>query len=243
VKVTISSTWLRQPWSMPVWDMAYDYLVRAGSGDEKAKKELLNITLAGKAGNELIVGIKRNFDAVAKLILKGLPKPSEFVRSRARKSPLLPGARGTTPQMTATVKRQQEQIRKQREQIAAQKRESIVRAQKGKLMSQAQQRVAALKTAHDVELAQIEDQLAAVEKMLENRNIADDMRRQLEAQADGYEALIEKLKLPDAVNASEPATETSEAMAAEQVEAEQDDAATAYSSGVPGDVEFADAGT
>ncbi len=182
------------------------------------------------------MGIKRNFDAVAKLILKGLPKPSQFVVSRRRASPLLPGGRGASSAQAATIKKQQAQI-------ASLKRTSIERAQKGKLMSQARQRVAALKTAHDVELAQVEDQLAAVEKMLENRTIADDMRSQLEAQAEGYEALIEKLKLPDAVNASEPATETSEAMAAEQVEAEQDDAAAAYPSGVPGDVEFADAGT
>lgn len=243
MKVTISATWLRQPWSMPVWDSAYSYITRAGSGDEKAKQELGNIKLAAQAGNAQAVAVQRNFDAVAKLILKGLPKPSQFVASRRRASPLLPGGRGAGGAQAATIKKQQAQLAKQREQLAAQKRESVVRAQKGKLMSQARQRVAALKTAHDVELAQIEDQLAAVEKMLENRSIADDMRSQLEAQAEGYEALIEKLKLPDAVNASEPATETSEAMAAEQVEAEQDDAAEAYPSGVPGDVEFADAGT
>lgn len=240
MKVTISATWLRQPWSMPVWDSAYSYITRAGSGDEKAKQELGNIKLAAQAGNTQAAAVQRNFDAVAKLILKGLPKPSEFVRSRARKSPLLPGGGGA---QAATVKRQQEQIRKQREQIASLQRTSIERAQKGKLMSQARQRVAALKTAHETELQRYEDQLAAVEKMLERRDLADEMRKKLEEQAAGYEALIEKLQQPAPVRATEPATETSEAMATEQVEAEQDDAAGAYPSGVPGDVEFADAGT
>lgn len=233
MRVTISATWLRQPWAMPVWDMAYDFIVRAGSADVKAKQQLDGIKLAAQAGNVQAAAVQRNFDAVAKLILKGLPKPSEFVRSRQRQSPLLPGTqRGKTQAQTAlaaTVKKQQAQLQKQKALLAAQKRESIVRAQKGRLMSQAQAAV-----------ARVEDQLAAVETVLQQRDLADEMRTKLEAQAAEYEAEIERLQAPVAVRESET---TSEPMAAEQVEAEQDDSAQAYPSGAPGDVEFADAGT
>jgi vacuolar-type H+-ATPase subunit I/STV1 len=171
----------------------------------------------------------------------GLPTPSEFIRSRLRQSPLLPGARGAAP-LAATAKKQQALITKQRAQIDSLKRTSIERAQKGKLISQAQRRVADLKSTQEAELQRYEDQLAAVEKMLERRDMADEMRKKLEEQAAEYEAQIDKLQQPAAAVAAETRT-TSEPMAAEQVEAEQDDAASAYPSGAPGDVEFAEAGT
>lgn len=235
MKVTISATWLRLPWSMPTWDAAYAWLVKAGKADLDALKEIGSIKVAAKAGHPQAVQVKRCFDVVAQLVAKGLPKPSVFVAQHRRKSPLLPGGgarTATTAQQAALLKRQQEQIK-------ALKRQQIERAQKERLHKQVQARFAAEKAAHEAELQQYEDKLAMTEKVLERRDLADEMRAKLEAQAEQYEAVIEKLKTPAA--AGEPAT-VSEAAAAEQPEAQQDDAAEAYPSGAPGDVEFNDAG-
>ena len=254
MKVTISATWARQPWAMAVWDQAYSYIVRAGGGDAKAKQELENIKLAAAAGNVLGVAVQRNFDAVAQLILKGLPKPSTFVASRRRRSPLLPGGAGqpqtreraaAAAQAAAKLKQGQDVMRRtvtqQQQQLARQRA-----GEQARMVAQAKARsAAALRVeARRAEQEGYENELAMRRQQLERRDLDDEVRAKLTAQAEQYEALIDKLATPGAVAtaATEP-SETSEAMAAEQVEAEQDDAAEAYPSGVPGDVEFADAGT
>jgi hypothetical protein len=206
--------------------------VKAGAGDEAAVKQIEGIKAAAAAGHTQWQQIKRNFDAVAKLVLAGKPKPSVFVPQARRASPLLPGGqarRGAPTNQAALIKKQAEQIR-------ALKLAQIERAKKGALTAQTKARFEGLKAAHEVELQQYEDNLAAVQKALENRDIADDMRKKLEEQAEQYEALIEKMKTPTAAN------EPVDVVTPEGAEALADDAAEAYPSGAPGDTEFNDGG-
>lgn len=228
MKVTISATWLRMPWPMPIWDAAYVWLVKAGAGEARALKEIENIKLAAQSGNAMAVQVKRHFDAVAKLVSAGLPKPSTFVAQRRRKSPLLPGGGGPT-----------NVARKQQAELAALKRQQLERAKKEKTKKAVQARFAAEKAQHEAELVSAENELEMLRKQLERRDLADEIRGKLEAQAERYEAIIDKLGTPAA---AAEATTVSEAAAAERPEAEQDDSAGAYPSGVPGDTEFNDAG-
>lgn len=230
MKVKISATWLRLPWQMPVWDTAYGWLVKAGAGEARAKQEIENIKLAAQAGQPQAVRVKANFDAVALLVLKGLPKPSVFVAQRRRQSPLVPGsgARGVPAARGAAA------------QLAAMKRQQIERAQKERAHKQVQARFAEEKAKAEAEAQGYEAELEMLHRQLERRDLADEVRAKLEAQAERYEALIEKIKTPEA---ADEATSTSEAMAAEQPEATRDDAAEAIDSGASGDVEFNNAGT
>lgn len=244
MKVTLSATWLRQPWPMTVWDMAYSYIVKAGTGDEKAKKELENIKVAAQAGNAQAIPVQRNFDAVAQLILKGLPKPSEFVRSRRRASPLLPGGVVQTraqaaqaAQAAAKLKQSKDVMRRtvtqQTQQLARQRAAEQARmARSATARGAAEARINVRRTEQE----RYQDELDTVRKQLENRDIADDKRKALEDLANQYEALLEKTAIPEA--AKEPIN----AVTPEGSEALADDAAEAYPSGAPGDVEFNDGG-
>lgn len=242
MKITIPARFMAAQWDYPTWDAAYNIINRAAAGEKHSIKFLDDLKLGAAAGNGHAVRVKAGFDAAAGLVTKGLPKPSVFVAQHRRRSPLLPGAPGTPPATRPPVAdgRAAALARKQAEEIKALKRQQLERAKKEQQRRQVQARFAAEKAAHEDEIARTKEQLAAVQKVLERRDIADEMRAQLEAQAEGYEALIDKLQTPGA--AAEPAT-TSEAMAAEQPEAAQDDAAEAYPSGAPGDVEFNNAGT
>lgn len=234
MKVHISSIWLRDPWTMNVWDEAYDWLVAAGAGTERAVKAIADIKLAARAGHPQAVRVKQHFDAVALLVAKGLPRPSAFVAQRRRRSPLLPGGAARPTGAQAAL------VRKQAEEIKRLKAAQIERAKHERLHRQAQAKVAAVKAEAEVEVARIEDQLAAVQKVLEQRTIDDAMRKQLEAQAEQYEAQIEALKRPAGEAAGKGAL--TEATVAEAQEAQQDDSAAAYPSAAPGDTEFNDAG-
>lgn len=252
MKVTISATWLRFPWTMPIWDTAYAWLVKAGAGSEPAVKQIEAIKLAAQAGNPVVVKVKQHFDAVAKLVSAGLPKPSVFVAQHRRRSPLLPGGgqssrwQGLAEQrktMLEATKRTQEQaaarqaITQQAQQLARQRAAERARmAREAKARSAAAARVEARRQEREGYEAELE----MLRKQLERRDLADEIRARLEAQAAHYEALIEKLQTPGTAG---EATTTSEAMAAEQPEAVQDDAAEAYPSGASGDVEFNDGGT
>jgi len=245
MKVTISATWLRLPWQMQQWDQAYDYVIKAGGGDHASRVGLGHIKYAAQANNPAAKAVKANFDAVAKLVTAGLPKPSVFVAQQRRKSPLLPGApgapgtpaRGAAPvaepaairKLAATVKQQQRQLEQQRKGFAAKQR------------SQAQARAAAAKrvAARRAEQEQYETELEMLRTQLERRDLADEIRAKLEAQAEHYEGLIEALKRPAG---EAEGTAVTEGTAAEQPEAERDDVAEAMDSGAPGDVEFSNAG-
>lgn len=234
MKVKISATWLRLPWTTQTWDQAYQWLHRAAAEEPEAKRELAAVKLAAQAGHPQAAQVKTNLDAVALLVQRGLPKPSVFAAQRrgARRSPLVPGGgRGASPQ-AAVIKRQQDEIRRLK---AAQ----IERVRRTQLHQQAQQRIAAAKAEGASAAQALEAEVEMLRRQLERRDLADDVRAQLEAQAERYEAMIDKLQTPGAV--TEAAT-TSEAMAAEQPEAERDDAAEAVDSGAPGDVEFSNAG-
>jgi len=230
-KVTLSATWLR-PWSMDVWDKAYDVLVRAGAGDLTATKEVASIRLAALGGHPQGTQIKTNFDAVAQLVAKGLAKPSQFTRTHRRSSPLLPSG-AQTPQRLAAAKKVEE-LRKRKAAMSKQ----VEEAKKRQLMVQARQRLDFEKQRADAERRSYEAELNMLRHQLERRDIADDIRERLQAQAEQYEARIEALERPTPTTSTEPmAPVTPEVM-----EAEADDAADAYSSGAPGDVEFTDAG-
>ncbi len=244
LRVQINARWLARSWTMPTWDAAYALLESAGKGDKEAKKEIDAIKLAAHGGNADAQAAKVNLDAVSKLIIKGLPKPSTFTASRRRGSPLVPGSGGgaqaQAQRLAATVRKQQEQLRKQQEQLKTIKQQQLERAKRGKLMSQAQQRVAAIKSQAQKDKEALEAELDMVERKLERRDIADDMRKQLEAQAERYEAMIEEIERQKA--GAPAAAAVTEATIAERQEAEQDDAAAAYPSAATGDVEFNDAG-
>lgn len=236
MKIRIPARFLSPTWDMPTWDAAYNIILRAGKGEEMSVKFLADLKTGATAGNVHAVRVKTAFDAAAKLVSANLPKPSTFVAQQRRRSPLLPGGRpagrGAAQPLAATVK-------KQAQQLAEMKRQQLERARRGKLMGQAQQRMDQERAAHDVEMANAEAALDMLHRQLERRELADEVRAKLEDQAEHYEAIIEKLKTP---SASGEAATTSEAMAAEQPEAEQDDSSGAYPSGVPGDVEFSNAG-
>lgn len=226
LRVNLEGKWLAASWPMTTWDAAYALLERAGMGDAAAKKELDSIKIAAHGGHPQAVAAKRNFDAVSKLIIKGLPRPSAFVASQAKR-------KAKAQQQTATIRKQQEQIKEM-------KRAQLERARRESLQKKASLRIQQEQEKADVEIEAIQAERDLLRRQLERRELADDVRAQLEAQAEKYEAVIEELERRK--SGAPPAATVTEATIAERQEAEQDDSAAAYSSGVPGDVEYNDAG-
>lgn len=234
----LNATWLRNPWPMTIWDMAYQYLVRAGQGDAKAKAEVDGIKAAAAQGDPRAAQVKTNFDAVAKMIIKGLPKPSVFVARQRRASPLVRGQQGaatdaTVAKLKETIRRQQQVIQQQRQRQLQQQLRKPMEQQVAQTKARAA--AAARVAARAQEQQEYQAQVDMLKQQLERRDLEDAVRKQLEDQAAQYEGLLE------AAQRGEP-TAVPQGTEAELPEAEQDDTPEAYDSGAPGDVEFSNAG-
>lgn len=213
-------------WTIKTADHAHRLIVSAGSGDSQAQGQLNAIRAAAASGDPVAMKVMALFRPVARMVQLNQGSPSTVARK------LLQRRQSQPSQSQPVVKRLQEQLKSMRQ-------AQIVRVQKGKLMAQAQQhlqqerakgiaQVQAVQAQWDAEAIALEDKLAATEKQLERRDIANSMREQLEAQAAQYEAEIERIEAAKVLQASPPGEAPAVPPLAE------DEAASAE----PGDVEI-----
>jgi len=185
----VAARWFA-PWSWATWDAAYALIVRAGEGDAAAKGALDAIKKNAAEGNAKAKAAKARFDAVAKLVAKGLAKPSEFVRSHRGQRPDQHSASLQRPGAAQAQARQQRQLEQQRR-IAEVKRE--------------RERAVALRRAGHARLAvrraeteEYEGRVEQLEGAIEQRRRQDELDAALSAQAERYEAELAKNQVPPA---------------------------------------------
>jgi hypothetical protein len=186
-------------WTIRTADDAHRLIVSAGSGNAAAQGQLNAIRKAAASGDPVAMKVMTLFRPVARMVQANTGSPSTVARNLLQK-------RKT---------REQQVIKRQQEQLKAMRQAQIQRIQKGKLMAQAQQRIAAerakgmaavqaMQAQWDAEAIALEGKLAAAEKQLERQDLANSMREQLEAQAAQYEAEIERIESARALQASPP---------------------------------------
>jgi hypothetical protein len=164
----VAASFLVDPWPANIADAAYKMVVAAGLGDAKAKAVLDAIRKKSDDGDQLAQKTWIKFGSVAKLKSQGRGSPTVAARAMAS------GMAVARP-VNASQQRIATQTRKLQEQIKAQRQAQIVRAQKGKLISEAKLRFAAEQEAHAAEVRDLEAQL-------QRRDWSDETRAQLEDQ-------------------------------------------------------------
>ena len=182
-------------WNHGHADEAYKLLVAAGSGNARAKGTLDAIKRAAAGGDPRAIEAQRKIVAVAKMVTAGMPMPSVLAARKAAGQPLR--LVSDTAALKATILRQQQALRQQRvrqaqavQRLLAQQKQQSAKAlaQRG----QAEARINVRRAEQD----EYEGKLADLRNQLMMRDIADDKRQALEAQAAEYEAKIAELTAP-----------------------------------------------
>lgn len=184
-----------EPWSWAVWDAAYALIVRAGEGDAKAKGELDAIRKHAARGNKQAVMAKRRFDAVAKLVEKGLSKPSEFVRQHKTQRPDKRSDSLQRPGAAQAYQRQEQEAEKKRRERASviHRAQALRRAQMARTQAYEEQLSQA-----DEALAQRDSLIAQRDSIIAQRQQQDILEAALDKQAAMYEAKLEAAQQPPA---------------------------------------------
>jgi hypothetical protein len=191
-------------WSMQTADLAYQLILSAGHGNATAKGQLDAIKALAAKGDATAMKIMTYFTPIAKMVALNLGPPSKLHARRMV---------GVLPR--ASQLKQQQQLRKMQEELKMRRLAQIQDVKKRSLMTKMKQRMqqdkdataaqlAAAQAQSDAEANMYEDKLAAVQRELENRDVGDAQRQQLEEQAAQFEAEIDRIKAERAAQVAPP---------------------------------------